>query len=146
MLIPAGLEQSLLRDLLGENFEAVEEESVHWRWGSGGTGRTLQEMHFECQVHSYKFGFLKRHLMNSVQQVSPVLPRGWGHFLSFTMLFQGTPFFLSNLILFMGILLAFMSVHHVLGRLRRSEDPEFPGIGVTGWLIGPGEEQQSKYS
>lgn len=41
MLIPAGLEQSLRPDLLGENFE-----SVHWSRGSGGTGRARREMHF----------------------------------------------------------------------------------------------------
>lgn len=46
MLIPAGLEQALWPDLLGENFEAVEEESVHWSRDSVGTGRARREMHF----------------------------------------------------------------------------------------------------
>lgn len=57
-----------------------------------------------------------------------------GPFSELYLAFPRDSFLLSNFILCMGVLFAFMSVHHVHGRLRRSEDPGFPGIGVTGWL------------
>ena len=118
-----------------ENFEAVEEESAplekeQW-WDRENTSGSALLVSSAQLTDLFPQKTPDEFCSASVSRASV----GLG---PFSELYHAFPrdsfFFLSTLILCMGILFAFMSVHHVPGRLRRSEDPEFPGIGVNGLL------------